>query len=307
MISYLQADKSDTQDIGIPKNEEPLPSSEKPVILIVEDNTELRRYMSSRLKKYYKVIEAANGSEGLHIAISEVPALILSDIMMPVMDGLQMSRALKSDDRTSHIPIILLTARTFVLQMKEGLELGAEDYIIKPFSMNMLIMKIRNIIASRENLKKLYGHEFSLENIGVELSSGEDRFLQKLNATVLENIADPDFDITVFCDKIGMSMASLYRKVQTAANMSPSKYIQTIRLHIAVKMLEETDMPILEIMDKIGMTNQAHFSSLFKKQYGKSPSMFRKDFRSGHGHGEIREESQHRSEGSSAPEPDRSA
>ena len=142
-------------------------------------------------------------------------------------------------------------------------------------------MKIRNIISSRENLKKLYGHELSLESIGVELSSGEDRFLQKLNETVRENISDPDFDISSFCDKIGMSRASLYRKVQSAANMSPSKYVQTIRLHIAVKMLEETDMPILEIMDRIGMTNQAHFSSLFKKQYGKSPSQFRKDLRTG--------------------------
>lgn len=281
MASYLQADKFDTQEIAIEEDAMNQGSSGKPVILIVEDNFELRKYVSTRLRKYYKVIEASNGSEGLHIAISEVPALILSDIMMPVMDGLQMSRALKSDNRTSHIPIILLTARSLVLQMKEGLELGAEDYITKPFSMNMLIMKIRNIISSRENLKKLYGHELSLESIGVELSSGEDRFLQKLNETVRENISDPDFDISSFCDKIGMSRASLYRKVQSAANMSPSKYVQTIRLHIAVKMLEETDMPILEIMDRIGMTNQAHFSSLFKKQYGKSPSQFRKDLRTG--------------------------
>ena len=196
--------------------------------------------------------------------------------MMPVMDGLKMCRELKEDLRTSHIPIILLTARSFLLQMKEGLELGADDYITKPFNTSLLLLKIGNIITSRENLKNLYGKRLSMENMGVDVISSDDRFLQKLNSVVEKNITDPTLNIERFCDEIGMSRASLYRKLMATTNMSPAKYIQSVRLHLAAKMLTETDMSVSDISDAVGFNSLIHFSSSFRKQYGTPPSKFGK-------------------------------
>jgi DNA-binding response OmpR family regulator len=277
-------DYHDSEDVARYKNlnvkEETLESDPSPTkrsdhtILIVEDNDELRRYMKSCLRPYYRVIEAANGKEGKMQAIATMPTLILSDIMMPVMDGLQMCRDLKKDLRTSHIPVILLTARAFVLQMKEGLEFGADDYITKPFNIALLLLKMKNIIASRENLKNLYAKRLSLENMGVEINSSDEKFLQKLNEVVERNITDPTLDIERFCEEIGMSRASLYRKLMATTNMSPSRYIQSVRLHLAAKMLRETDMSISDISDTVGFNSLIHFSATFRKQYGVSPSKF---------------------------------
>lgn len=246
-------------------------------VLIVEDNNELREYMVSRLSPYFNVMQASNGREGLITARAVLPALVISDIMMPVMDGLQLCRGLKSDPKTNHVPVVLLTARSMAIQMREGLELGADDYITKPFSMNALLLKISNMISSRENLKNLYAKDLTLENMGVDIVSSDDRFLQKLNEVVAQNITDPNLDVGEFCSLLGMSRSSLYRKLQASTGMSPSKYIQSVRLHLAAKMLEETDHSVQEVMDLVGFVNPAHFSTLFKKQYGVSPSMYRRN------------------------------
>ncbi len=245
-------------------------------VLIVEDNNELREYMISRLSPYFKVLQASNGREGIITARAALPAIVVSDIMMPVMDGLQLCRELKTDPKTNHIPVILLTARSMAIQMREGLELGADDYITKPFSMNTLALKISNMISSRENLRSLYAKDLTLENMGVDVVSSDDRFLQKLNEVVANNITDPNLDVGEFCSLLGMSRSSLYRKLQVSTGMSPSKYIQSVRLHLAAKMFQETDHSVQEVMDAVGFVNPAHFSTLFKKQYGISPSMYRR-------------------------------
>ena len=245
-------------------------------VLVVEDNNELREYMVSRLSPYFKMIEASNGREGLITARSVLPNIVVSDIMMPVMDGLQLCRELKTDSKTNHIPVILLTARSMAIQMREGLELGADEYITKPFSMNTLALKISNMMSSRENLKSLYAKDLTLENMGVDIVSSDDRFLQKLNEVVAKNITDPNLDVGEFCSLLGMSRSSLYRKLQSSTGMSPSKYIQNVRLHLAAKMFEDTDHSVQEVMDAVGFVNPAHFSTLFKKQYGVSPSMYRR-------------------------------
>ena len=246
-------------------------------VLVVEDNKDLLDYIADRLKSHFKVFKASNGREGLIMAKSQMPTIILSDIMMPVMDGLMMCREIKEASSLNHIPVILLTARSYALQMKEGLEFGADDYITKPFSIDELIMKLSNIIKSRENLKKLYARDLSLENMGVELRSDDERFLQKLNTIISASISDPEFDVESLCQKIGMSRPSLYRRMQSAAQMSPSRFIQTVRLHLAAKMLRETDLSLLEIMDATGFSNPTHFTSLFKTRYGLPPMAFRKE------------------------------
>jgi signal transduction histidine kinase/ligand-binding sensor domain-containing protein/DNA-binding response OmpR family regulator len=247
--------------------------SKKYTILVVEDNKELRTYIKSCLGNN-RVLEASNGKEGVELAINHMPDMIISDIMMPEMNGLQLCKKLKEDIHTSHIPIILLTARVTMLQMKEGLELGADDYITKPFSSNILLLKIKNILLSRENLKNLYGKQFSLESMGVEVISADDRFMQKLYKVVEKHIDNPDLNIEKFCDEINMSSANLYRKIKAVTNLSPLEYVKSVRMQLAAKMLMETDLSITEVSEKVGFNSLIHFSSTFRKHFGFSPTKY---------------------------------
>ena len=246
-------------------------------VLIVEDNRELREYMVSVLSGYFKVVQAPDGRQGLIAVKSAMPVLVVSDIMMPVMNGLELCSEIKSDPSLCHIPVILLTARALAIQMHEGLKLGADDYITKPFNVNTLALKISNILSSRENLKNLYAHNLTFKNMGIDVQSSDEKFLLKLNETVASKISDPDLDVGQFCSMLGLSRSSLYRKLQSATGMSPSKYLHTVRLHIAARMLKETSLSIQEIMDATGYVNAAHFSVSFKKKYGMSPSAYRLD------------------------------
>lgn len=274
--NYQDSENIDLYLEDIPKEQanSTAPKSKKHTILIVEDNKELRTYIKSCLGNFYKVLEAGNGKEGIEIAINQMPDMIISDIMMPVMDGLQLCKKLKEDINTSHIPIILLTARVTMLQMKEGLELGADDYITKPFSSNILMLKIKNIILSRENLKNLYGKQFSLESMGVEVISADDKFMQKLYKVVEKHIDNPDLNIEKFCDEINMSSANLYRKIKAVTNLSPLEYVKSVRMQLAAKMLMETDLSITEVSEKVGFNSLIHFSSTFRKHFGFSPTKY---------------------------------
>lgn len=249
-------------------------TGKKNLVLIVEDNAELRQYLKSCLVTHYKVIEAANGKEACEMAMQQMPDIIISDIMMPVMDGLKMCKKIKNDLLTSHIPIILLTARASMLQMKEGLELGADDYITKPFSSNILLLKLKNIMQSRENLKNLYGKRFSLESMGVEVVTADDKFMQKLYKVVENNIENPDLNIDKFCEEINMSSANLYRKIKAVTNLSPLEYVKSVRMQLASKMLKETDLSVTEISEKVGFNSLIHFSATFRKHFGFSPTKY---------------------------------
>ncbi|WP_418992561.1 hybrid sensor histidine kinase/response regulator transcription factor [Alistipes sp.] len=264
--------------------EEPSEESDAPVrlpekrsdalVLIVEDNRPLRTYIRRSLSPYWRVIEAENGRSGRLLALEKMPSLIISDVMMPVMNGLEMCHALKHDPRTAHIPVVLLTARQFVLQMKEGLEFGADDYITKPFHMRALILKVRNIISSRERLKELYGQRLSLENLGVEIDTDDDKFLQQLTEAIDRDIADPALNLDALCQRIGMSRASLYRKLTAATGLSPARYIQSVRLNLAARLLRRTDMSVSEVATASGFNSLVHFSAAFRKQYGVAPSRY---------------------------------
>ena len=197
--------------------------------------------------------------------------LAIIDIMMPGIDGFELCTKIRA---ISSIPIIFLSAKDEEADKVIGFTLGGDDYITKPFHMRALILKVRNIIASREKLKDLYGQRLSLENLGVEISGGDDKFLQQLNEAIDRDIADPALNLDTLCRRIGLSRASLYRKLMSATGLSPARYIQSVRLNLAARMLRETQMSISEIATASGFNSLIHFSASFRKQYGVPPSRY---------------------------------
>lgn len=248
--------------------------SKKHTILVVEDNKELRHYMKQKLSNMYNIIEAADGEEAKIKSQSYMPDLIVSDIMMPKTDGIQLCRIIKNDLRTSHIPVILLTARTTVLQIEEGLKIGADDYITKPFNMMHLKARIANLLTSREKLKELYSKNFNTRDIGANITSADDRFLQKLYTVMEENISNPELNIEKFCNEIGMSKTNLYYKIKQLTNFSPTEFMRRTRLQMAAKLLIEKKIPVSEVSTLVGFNSHSYFCNCFKGIYGCSPTEY---------------------------------
>ena len=247
---------------------------EKPLILIVEDNYEIRTYIRDVLKDYFDVLESRNGFEGLAIAVDRLPNLIITDIMMPVMDGIDLVRKLKADPRTNHIPAILLTARGTINHQVEGLETGADDYLIKPFNTNLLLVKIRNLLAIREKLKEKYSRIVSLQPNHEEVQDPDDRFLQRLMQILEENIENSEFNVSRLVREIGMSRPVLFRKTKMLTGLSVIDLIRNVRLKKAEMLLRQKKLTISEIAFTVGFSDPKHFSKSFRNQYGKPPSQY---------------------------------
>lgn len=243
-------------------------------ILVVEDNVDVRNYIISHLDDEYNIISVGNGADAIDKAVNYLPDLIISDVMMPKMDGMEMAANLKGDLRTGHIPIIMITAKTTSDDIKEGYDVGADDYITKPFNASVLVARVRNILKSREMLKEIYSKRFSLETLGIETSSADDRFMQKLYKTIEKNVANPELNLDSFSLEIGMSKANLYRKIKNLTNLSPTEFIRNYRLEMAAKILKETKMPVSEVYIVAGFSSHAYFSNCFKNLYGISPTEY---------------------------------
>ena len=248
--------------------------NKKHTLLIVEDNKELRQYMKRNLATLYNIIEATDGEEAKIKSFSYMPDLIVSDIMMPRTDGIQLCHIIKKDLRTGHIPVILLTARTTVLQVEEGLKIGADDYITKPFNMMHLKARIANLLTSREKLKDLYSKNFNTHDIGANITSADDRFLQKLYSVMEENISNPELNIEKFCNEIGMSKTNLYYKIKQLTNFSPTEFMRRSRLQMAARLLIEKKITISEVSTLVGFNSHSYFCSCFKTVYGCSPTEY---------------------------------
>jgi DNA-binding response OmpR family regulator len=248
--------------------------SKKYVILVAEDNADVRNYIVSQFRTEYNVIQAANGEQALEKAVNNLPDLIISDVMMPKVDGLTLARTLKNDIRTGHIPIILLTARALLEDRTEGYNTGVDDYIIKPFNPGVLSARVKNLLAGREKLKEIYGQRFTIENLGLETTSVDERFMQKLYKIMEKNISNPDFKLDEFSREIGMSKANLYRKLKSVTGLSPNEFVRYFRLETACKIIKNTDLPISEIYVAVGFNSHAYFSNCFKTLYGISPTEF---------------------------------
>ena len=243
-------------------------------VLLVEDNEEVRAYVKDCLTPYFDVVEADNGETAFDLAIERYPDIVVSDIMMPRKNGLELCAQIKEDMRTEHIPVILMTARCMLMHIKEGFSSGADDYIVKPFSMDVLIYRMRNILSSREKLKKLYGKKFPLESMGIKVVSAEDKFTQKFFEVIEKNISNPDLNIDMICREVGLSRTNLYRKLKAITDLSPVELIRNKRLDVATRLLQESDYTVSEISTYVGFNSHAYFTQCFKAAYGCSPSEY---------------------------------
>jgi len=244
------------------------------IVLVVEDNPDIRKYIKSHLIKEYNILEASNGVEAIEKSMQYLPDLIISDLMMPKMDGIEMCSKLKNNPQTSHIPIIIITAKTTAMDIQEGYESGADDFITKPFNASVLLSRIRNILRTREKLKDLYGKRFSLDTLGIEVSSLDEKFMQKLYEVMTKNVANSELNLDDFCRDVGMSRANLYRKIKSLTGLSPNEYIRKVRLEMAAKILRETDMPVSELYVVVGFNSHAYFTNCFKAMFGVSPTEY---------------------------------
>ena len=247
---------------------------EKPLLLLVEDNHEVRSYMRDILTGPYEVLESRNGAEGVAIAVERLPNLIISDVMMPVMNGIDLVCTLKKDQRTNHIPIILLTARGTLNHQVEGLGTGADDYLTKPFHMSLLLVKIRNLLSIREKLKEKYGRIVSLQPTHEALVDPDDRFLQRLMKILEDNIENSEFNVSSLVREIGMSRPVLFRKTKMLTGLSVIDLIRNVRLKKSLMLLKQKKLSISEIAFTVGFNDPKYFSKSFRSQYGKSPSQY---------------------------------
>ncbi len=256
------------------ESEKPKSKPKRYSILIVEDNAEVRSFISSSLNDSYFVHESPDGLRGLEDAFNLMPDLIISDVMMPGMDGLELCRTIKSDERTNHIPVIMLTARATYIHQVNGLENGADAYITKPFSIHILELHIRNILESKEVIRKKYSREIILQPKNITISSPEEKFLQKLMEIVERNIENDQFGVQELVDEIGMSKTVLYKKVQSLTGLSIADFVKSVRLKKAAMMLKQNKTGISEVAFAVGFNDRKYFSKEFRKQYGISPTEY---------------------------------
>ncbi|MCR9249591.1 MAG: tetratricopeptide repeat protein [bacterium] len=252
------------------------PKDGLPIILVVEDNSDLRKYMTDHLSKNNNVISAANGKEGFSKAVSEVPDLIISDVMMPEMDGIELTNAVRSNDATSHIPTILLTARDDQETKNVGFQSGIDQYMSKPFDLDELETRVNGLIKQRDILKEKYASEIYLKPTDIEINDSEGAFIQKALLIVEENISDDQFSVEQFQKELGMSRMQLHRKLKALTNQSASEFIRTIRLERAAQLLANNQCNVAEAAYQVGFAHLSYFAKCFKEKYGVSPSSYTK-------------------------------
>ncbi len=254
------------QPISIDKN--------KPVLLVVEDNWDLRKFMSHRFSVKYHVIEAENGKMALQLAKEQNPDIIVSDVMMPEMNGLELCTQIKGDIVTSHIPIILLTAKSEVENRIEGLEKGADDYVAKPFNFDLLEARIHNLIESRKHLRKLFIQQSEVDERQLASTVRDQKFLEQAIRIVEDKMTDPSFGAKDLVKEMGMSRSLLHKKLTALTDQSATEFINHFRLKKSLKLLKTTDMNISEIAYSVGYNDPKYFSRIFSRQYGDAPKEF---------------------------------
>lgn len=246
-------------------------------VLIVEDDEEIRRYIRSELDSDFRIYECTNGREGLETILKEKPDLIISDVMMPEMDGITLCRKIKQNININHIPIILLTAKSKAEDQIEGLEIGADAYIVKPFNTELLRTTISNLIANRERLRgKLVGEQQVEEKITkIEMKSNDEILMSKVMRTINDHLADPALNVEMLAANVGMSRVHMHRKLKELTNQSARDFIRSIRLKQAANLLREKNLSVSEVAYATGFSNLSHFSNTFRDFYGISPSEYK--------------------------------
>jgi signal transduction histidine kinase/ligand-binding sensor domain-containing protein/DNA-binding response OmpR family regulator len=259
-------------------NEQPTTNNQRPatsneeVVLIVEDNADLRSYLREHLEERFQIAEAADGEAGLVRALELIPDLVITDIMMPKLDGYALSKKLRSDEKTSHIPIIMLTARAEEADKIAGLEIGVDDYLTKPFSPNELRVRVRNLIALRKKLRERFSQTTLIKPSEVTVASVDQKFLERLKEIVEANMEEEGFDVQKLSAKAGMSERQLERKLKALIDQTPNQFIRSMRLQRAKQLLEQNAGTVSEIAFRLGFNNLSHFSKNFREAFGVLPS-----------------------------------
>lgn len=248
-------------------------NTNRPTVLVIDDNTDIRQYERTLLQDEYIVLEAADGKEGLAVALKEVPDLVICDVMMPVMDGLELTEQLKTNTATSHIPVIMLTAKNLEEHRAEGYEHGADSYITKPFHSKVLLARIENLLRQRQLLKNLYQgtKEAEKEISEAHLEDRDKQFLRQLQAIIQQNLSDSEFGVEDMGQQIGLSRVQLYRKVKAMTGSSVVDLLRKARLAKARHLLETRSMSVSEVAYEVGFSAPSYFTKCFKEEYGMLP------------------------------------
>ncbi|GJM34301.1 MAG: hybrid sensor histidine kinase/response regulator [Saprospiraceae bacterium] len=243
-----------------------------PKVLIVEDNEDVRNYLKNIFASTYQISEASDGKKGLKLANEILPDLIISDIMMPELDGIELCRVIKTTIETSHIPVVLLTARTSVMSLSKGLDTGADDYITKPFNPGLLKKRVHNLIESRRILREKFSNELKIEPSEVTLTSPDQQLLKKAIEAVEKHLSDETFDVNTLAKEIGLSRPVLYRKFPAITNYTPNGFIRVMRLKRAAQLLSQNVVSVSEICYSTGFKTPKYFSKCFREEFGVNPS-----------------------------------
>ncbi|WOD43802.1 hybrid sensor histidine kinase/response regulator transcription factor [Hwangdonia lutea] len=264
--------KQQSSEISNELSENTNESSEKPVLLIVEDDKNVRQYIASILEPNYKIIKASNGKIGIKKALETIPDIIISDIMMPVTNGIELCHSLKNNMLTSHIPIILLTAKVGEENELKGLEAGADDFITKPFKSKILIKRIENLIELRKSLQSRYSQHNISKNKDIATTTFDEDFLNKIEGVLNEHLSNPDFNAAKFSKLMLVSRMQLHRKLVALTGLTTTAFIRSQRLKMAVSLLQKSDYTISEIAYQVGFNTPSYFIKCFKKAYHCTPN-----------------------------------
>jgi two-component system cell cycle response regulator len=245
-----------------------------PQILIVDDEEEILEFLKRILKNKYSIYKAENGKDALEILNTEAVQLIISDVMMPEMDGFEFCRIIKSNIEYSHIPVILLTAKNTIQAKIQGLELGADAYIEKPFSKEHLMAQIASLIANRNTLRQYFANSPLIHIKSIAHTKADEKFLENLNQLIAKSIEDTELDVNKLAKMMNISRMTLYRKIKAISDLTPNELINLIRLKKAASMLAEGEYRIYEIADMTGFSSQSNFARNFSKQFNMTPSEY---------------------------------
>lgn len=256
-------------------NTEPAADSQaRPVVLLVDDHEEILEFISDDLSENFQVITATSGLEGLRVLSEQLVHLVISDVMMPEMDGFEFCKVIKSSVEFSHIPIILLTAKNTMQAKIEGLGLGADVYLEKPFSPEFLQVQVSSLIENRNKIKAYFSNSPLLHLKYVAHSRADEQFLEKIQVIIDKNLSNPDLDVDHLADQMHMSRPTFYRKIKSISNLSPNELINRSRLKKAAELLSQGDHKIYEVSEMVGYNSQTHFGRVFARQFGMSPTEY---------------------------------
>ena len=273
-IAKLNSPATENGELVTNENNVPLKNTDLPIILIVEDNADVRQFIATELGKKNQIYTAENGVQGIEKALELVPDVIISDVRMPLCDGIELCNTLKNDERTSHIPIILLTAHIGEENELEGLKSGADDFITKPFKLRILEKRVENLIKTRRALRNRYSQEMVLQAKDIAITPTDEVFLNRLQKTLDANLSDPTCNAAFFCKELGMSRMQLHRKLLAYTGLSTTAFLRSQRLKQAIHILQTSDASINEVAYEVGFNTPSYFIKCFKEAYKKTPSEY---------------------------------